>query len=126
MTIDDERLNADARINCAQALRSGRRLRPSPLGVMLRKEHLPLKIRQLDDIAIGDAQEAYARTDELLCDIRPQRPTPDQEHSRLRKSILPGLADLREECLAVVAVHGCAGVSRVTSPAAGPLGSLGP
>ena len=55
---------------------------------------LPLKIGELDKIAIDDPQMPDAGTREHLGMRRPERAAADEQHTRIQQLFLPGLADL--------------------------------
>jgi hypothetical protein len=69
------------------------------------EEHLPLQIRQLDDIAIDDPQVSQPGPYELIGQGAPQRAAPDQHGTRVCQGILRRSADLREQNLSLISVH---------------------
>src|SRR5689334_5621953 len=71
------------------------------------EERLSLKVGQFDKIAVGDADETDSGASELFRDHRPEGAASDQQSPRRGEPLLTRFADLRQEGLAVVAVHGC-------------------
>ena len=66
-------------------------------------QHLPLEVRLVHGVVVDDPEPADSSRGEVQR-RRGSEPTgADQEHARLEKPFLPGLADLRDQQVAAVA-----------------------
>ena len=88
-----------------ETIRRRDRFRQSIGGILLIKQHLPLQIRQLDDITIDNPNESHPRPNQLLRDDATQSTASHKQHARSRKPILTGVANGAKQSLAVVSVH---------------------
>jgi hypothetical protein len=110
VNIADERLDANVGVDSMQPSGGGDRLGRLLGHVRLVEQHLPLKIRQLDDVTVGNAQRPDAGSHQLLGNRAPERPAPHQQHARAGKLSLPVRADPRQQDLTMVTTdcHGFA------------------
>jgi len=97
------RINFDLRVDPTQTICRRDRFRHSIGGILLIEQHLPLKIRQLDDVAIDNPEKSNARPHQLLGDHAAQRTASDEQDPRARQPRLAGVADGGKQGLTVVA-----------------------
>jgi hypothetical protein len=106
--VGDAHVDLDRRVDRTQSLRSGDRFGRRFARIEFIEQHLSLEVRPLDQVTIDDSKKTNARSRELISDNRSQRAATDQQHARLRKSVLTLGTDLRKQFLTVVSVHALA------------------
>ena len=101
--VGHHRLDGHGGIDPSQFFGRGHGLRQAGLGVGLVEQRLPLKITQLDEVAVDDSQRSHAGPDQDIGDCAAQRPAAAQQRPRPGQPPLSFLAQRRETHLAGVA-----------------------
>ena len=104
--IDDVGIDGDGGVDRSQPFSRRGSFGPVRAGMIFVEQNLSLKVGEFDDVAIDQAKEAEARAHQLFGDLAAQCPAPDQQHPRGSKPGLAFVADVREQGLSVVSVHG--------------------
>ena len=101
----DDRRDLDARIDPRELAFGGFGFRHGVADVLLVVEHLTLKIRELDEVAIDEEQAPDAGPRERVGDRRAERAAADDRRGRVGEPALPRLAEAGEQHLPVITLE---------------------
>ena len=104
MQIADNGANFDGRVDLPQSSFRSDRLGQIRACILFIKQHLPLQIAQLDNIAIDDRQMPDTCPRQLLGSGSAQGPASNHDNPRARQLLLPNLPNPRKQRLARIAI----------------------
>ena len=98
----DDCFDSDIRVDAQQSISRSDRFRSAGLCVLFVVEHLPLQIREFNDITINKSQSSNSRSGKQVCRSGSQRSAPDDQHHRLGEALLSLFSEFRDTGLSVV------------------------